>query len=320
MAITERSEPDRRLDQAARAAWLYYVKGKRQDDIAQELGISRQIVQRLIALALSENLISFQVRHPLAECIALADRLKERFDLHFCEVTLNEAGSVEDIPAVATAAAHYLDNLLSQKSPVTIAVGNGTAMRETVTRVTLADRPQHRCVSLMGNLTPNGRASRHDVVTKLAERINAQSYPLPMPLVAATVPERELLQAQLGYKTLRGLVDEANMLVMGSGNVGWQAGIHADGFITDPELAEAMHAGAVGEVLGGVIDQSGRFVEVSYFERLTSLMPAPGSRQPTLLVSSGQIRVPAIHAALTGRLANMLITDENTAKSVLAVS
>jgi DNA-binding transcriptional regulator LsrR (DeoR family) len=81
-----------------------------------------------------------------------------------------------------------------------------------------------------------------------------------------------------------------------------------------------MHAGAVGEVLGGVIDKSGRFVEVSYFERLTSLMPAPGSRQPTLLVSSGQIRVPAIHAALTGRLANMLITDENTAKSVLAVS
>ncbi|MCO6049248.1 sugar-binding transcriptional regulator [Mesorhizobium sp. RP14(2022)] len=319
MAISERGEADRRLDQAARAAWLYYVKSKRQDDIAQELGISRQVVQRLIALALSENLISFQVRHPLSECIALADRLKEKFGLQFCEVALNEAGNTEDIPAVATVAAHYLDNVLMQKAPVTIAVGNGTAMRETVMRISSADRPQHRCVSLMGNLTPNGRASRHDVVTKLAERINAQSYPLPMPLVAATVSEREILQAQLGYKTLRGLVDDANLLVMGSGNVGWQAGIHADGFITDPELAEAMDAGAVGEVLGGVIDKAGRFVEVSYIERLTSLMRAPNSRQPTLLVSSGQIRVPAIYAALTGKLANMLITDENTAKSILAV-
>lgn len=319
MAISERGEADRRLDQAARAAWLYYVKSKRQDDIAQELGISRQIVQRLIALALSENLISFQVRHPLSECIALADRLKEKFGLQFCEVALNEAGNTEDIPAVATVAAHYLDNVLMQKSPVTIAVGNGTAMRETVMRVSSAERPQHRCVSLMGNLTPNGRAGRHDVVTKLAERINAQSYPLPMPLVAATVSEREILQAQLGYKTLRGLVDEASLLVMGSGNVGWQAGIHADGFITDPELAEAMDAGAVGEVLGGVIDKAGQFVEVSYFERLTSLFRAPNSKQATLLVSSGQIRVPAIHAALTGKIANALITDENTAKSVLAV-
>jgi len=320
MAMSERSEADRRLDQAARAAWLYYVKNKRQDDIAQELGISRQIVQRLIALALSENLISFQVRHPLSECIALADRLKEKFDLQFCEVSLSEAGNIEDIAAVATVAAHYLDNLLMQRSPVTIAVGNGTAMRETVMRVSQAHRPQHRCVSLMGNLTPTGRAGRHDVVTKLAERIGAQSYPLPMPLVAATVSDREILQAQLGYKTLRRLVDEATLLVMGSGNVGWQAGIHADGFITDPELAEAMDAGAVGEVLGGVIDKVGRFVKASYVDRLTSLMPRNGSNQATLLVSSGQIRVPAIHAALTGRLANMLITDENTAKSVLAVS
>ncbi|WP_312795180.1 sugar-binding transcriptional regulator [Tianweitania sp.] len=319
MAVTERSEADRRLDQAARAAWLYYVKGKRQDDIAGDLGISRQIVQRLIALALSENLISFQVRHPLAECIALADQLKERFDLQFCEVSLSEAGSTEDIPSAATVAALYLDNLLTQKSPFTIAVGNGTAMRETVLRVGSMDRPQHRCVSLMGNLTPTGRASRHDVVTKLAERIGAQSYPLPMPLVTATTSDREILQAQLGYKTLRTLVDEANLLVMGSGNVGWQAGVHLDGFISDRELAEAMDAGAVGEILGGVIDKEGWFIETGYFDRLTSLLRSPDSKQTTLLVSSGEIRVPAIRAALTGKLANAFITDENTARAVLQI-
>ena len=42
---------DRKLDLAARAAWLYYVAGKRQDEIAAQLNVSRQAVQRLVSLA-----------------------------------------------------------------------------------------------------------------------------------------------------------------------------------------------------------------------------------------------------------------------------
>ncbi|WP_062015146.1 sugar-binding transcriptional regulator [Aureimonas sp. AU4] len=315
--MSDRIDADRKLDQAARAAWLYYAKSRRQDDIASELGISRQVVQRLIALALAENLVRFQVMHPLAECIELADRLKDRFGLHFCEVTLSEAANEEDMPAVATAAAIYLENLLMQKAPFVVAVGNGKAMQETVLRIGQMDRPQHKCVSLMGNLTLNGRAGRHDVVTKLAERIGAQSYPLPMPLVTASVRDRETLQAQVGYKTLQTLVDEANIRVIGSGNIGWQAGIHLDGFISDTELAHCMENGAVGEVLGGAINMSGELIRNGYVERLTSFHPQPSSRQPVLIVSSGMIRVPAIYAALTGKLANALITDEQTARGIL---
>ena len=37
-----------RLDDAARAGWLYYVAGNTQDQIAAKLGISRQSAQRLL--------------------------------------------------------------------------------------------------------------------------------------------------------------------------------------------------------------------------------------------------------------------------------
>ena len=40
---------DRRLDLAARAGWLYYVAGHRQEKIAEQLGVSRQTAQRLVA-------------------------------------------------------------------------------------------------------------------------------------------------------------------------------------------------------------------------------------------------------------------------------
>jgi DNA-binding transcriptional regulator LsrR (DeoR family) len=61
---------DRKLDQAAHAAWLYYIAGNTQEEIAAKLNVSRQAAQRLVALAVSEKLIKFRLDYPLRECIA----------------------------------------------------------------------------------------------------------------------------------------------------------------------------------------------------------------------------------------------------------
>ena len=64
-----------RLDEAARAGWLYYVAGNTQDEIARKLGISRQAAQRLVSLAISERLIKVRLDHPIARCMELAAAL-----------------------------------------------------------------------------------------------------------------------------------------------------------------------------------------------------------------------------------------------------
>ena len=46
----------RKLDDAARAGWLYYVGGNTQDEIAKKLNISRQSAQRMVALSVSQEL------------------------------------------------------------------------------------------------------------------------------------------------------------------------------------------------------------------------------------------------------------------------
>lgn len=315
----DKPEPlsDRKLDLAARAAWLYHAKGRRQDQIATELNVSRQVVQRLIVTAASEKLIRFQLVHPLANCIELAEELRDRFQLQVCEVAPAVGSGDDDLSTVASAAAFYLENLLSQRAPLTIGIGNGGALRETTSRIAPMSRPQHKCVSLMGNLTRQGRASHYDVVMRLAERVGAQCYPLPMPVVTNTVAEREVLQAQIGYQFFLSLIAEASVLIMGMGYMSWQAPLHLDGFITDQELAQAMEAGAVGELLGYGIDEHGQLIPGAYHERLTSFRPVAPATRPTVIVQSGAIRVPAIRAALRGRVANGLITDENTARRLL---
>jgi len=75
-----------RLDDAARAGWLYYVAGNTQDEIARKLGVSRQSAQRLVSLAVTERLVKVRLDHPIAKCMELSMRLKERFGLLGCEI------------------------------------------------------------------------------------------------------------------------------------------------------------------------------------------------------------------------------------------
>src|SRR3954453_15146106 len=75
-----------RLDEAARAGWLYFIAGHTQDEIARMLQISRASAQRLVSLCLAERLITFRLEHPIATCMELAARLKEAFKLAYCEV------------------------------------------------------------------------------------------------------------------------------------------------------------------------------------------------------------------------------------------
>src|SRR6202044_4101516 len=82
-----------RLDDAARAGWLYYVAGNTQDEIARKLGISRQTAQRLVSLAMSERLIKVRLDHPIARCMELSSALRQRYDLHLCEVSPSDPTS-----------------------------------------------------------------------------------------------------------------------------------------------------------------------------------------------------------------------------------
>ena len=94
-----------RLDDAARAGWLYYVAGNTQDEIARKRGVSRQSAQRLVSLAVSEKLIKFRLDHPIARCMELSAQLSHRFGLQSCEIVPSDPGAPESITGVAIAGA-----------------------------------------------------------------------------------------------------------------------------------------------------------------------------------------------------------------------
>jgi DNA-binding transcriptional regulator LsrR (DeoR family) len=93
--------------------------------------------------------------------------------------------------------------------------------------------------------------------------------------------------------------------------------VHVDGFVTREELFEMMRLGAVGEVTGWAYDGAGRLINGGTNRRLTSIPPQIPARATTIAAAIGQAKVPAIRAALVGRLVNGFITDEATARAIL---
>ena len=145
-----------KLDLAARAAWLYYIGGKTQDQIASTFNISRPAAQRLVALAVSEKLIKFRLDHPIAKCMDIAQTLAGRFGLAFCDIVPADPSQPEAHLGVAMSAATWLEQYAAQTAPVVPALGTGRTLRAPVAEVSSMNRPQHKIISRVGNMARDG--------------------------------------------------------------------------------------------------------------------------------------------------------------------
>ena len=307
-----------RLDDAARAGWLYFIAGHTQDEIARELKVSRATAQRLVSLCLSERLITFRLEHPIAACMDLAVQLTERFALRSCEVVPTNHASPTSVAGIAERAASLIEVTLRSEKPTILALGTGRAMRAAVEQVPPMDCPDHQLVSLVGNISPDGSATFFDTVARLADLTKARHYPMPLPVLMSSQAERDQMLKIGPVTRVRALAARADLRLIGIGQMDKKAQFHVDGFISREELLELMRLGAVGEVTGWAFDAAGSFIKRSSNLRLTSVPhPAPATRL-TVAAALGAAKVPAILAALKGRLINGLITDEATAKALLA--
>jgi DNA-binding transcriptional regulator LsrR (DeoR family) len=306
-----------RLDDAARAGWLYFIAGHTQDEIARMLQVSRASAQRLVSLCLAERLITFRLEHPIAACMELASRLKDLFHLAYCEVVPTDSAQPLTSAGIAERAAKILESTLRGDKPTIVALGTGRAVRAAVERVSPIDCPNHQIVSLVGNISTDGSASFFDTVGRLADRTRARHYPMPLPFLMSSQSERDQMLRIDPIARVRAVAAKADLRLVGIGQMDQSAQVHVDGFVSREELFEMMRLGAIGEVVGWAFDAEGHTIDGGTNQRLTSIPLQVPAQALTVGAALGRAKVAAIKAALKGRLINGLITDEATATAVL---
>lgn len=307
-----------RLDDAARAAWLYYVGGNTQDQVAVKLGVSRQVAQRLVSLAAEAGLVKIRIDHAIGSCLALADQLGRRYRLRLCEIVPTDPGAPESVSGVARAAAAEMERWLRRPDPVVMALGTGRTIRAVVGQMLHLDCPQHRAVSLAGTITPTGCDDQHAVIYAMSSRMTGRVFPLPLPTFATSRQERRMLHDMKLVKPVLALAEEADVAFVSIGSLAeGQSALRADGFIGLHEHEDLCRAGAVGEIVGWAFNASGRLLKSGLNTRVASA-PLPQPRRTLVVgVSLGAHKVLPLRAALSGGLINGLVTDEATARAIL---
>ncbi|HWL69555.1 MAG TPA: sugar-binding transcriptional regulator [Geminicoccus sp.] len=304
---------------ATRAAWLSFIGGLTQDEIASRLSMSRVKVNRLIAQAHREGLIRVFIEGTPQECVTLEDRLCRKFGLSGCFVApmLGEDERPLPVETLAVAGARVLHNALETGQARLIGVGHGRTLAAMADRLPRQQRDGVRFVSLLGSLTRNAAANPFDVIHRLCERTGAESYFLPVPFFADNGEDKAVLMAQRSVRHALDLGRQADLVIAGLGEVASGSFLVRTGMITAEELDELRRLGAVGEILGRFFDANGRLVDAEINARAIAIDLADLQGKEVVILAGGRSKPQAIRAILSTGLVTRLVTDEATAHAVI---
>lgn len=304
------------LDLATRAAWLSFIGGYTQSEIARRLHVSPAKAHRLIALAQDRGLVKVFIEGAPAECIAHEEALVRRFGLDNCIVAPaldGEKASEGEFASVGAAAARFLHRVLfGLESGALVGVGKGRSLAATIARLPSLKRPDLRFVSVSGSLTRKLSANPFDVVNRLVERTGGEGYYMPVPYLAASDSEKEVLLAQKSVQDMLSLARQAETVIIGIGSLEEDdAHIRQVGMIAAGEWEELKSLHAVGDIMGSFVDIEGHPVDspVNCHALGLGLEDLRGRR--VIAVVGGVAKGKAVVGALrTGIVTDLVLSEE----------
>jgi len=311
------------LQMMLRAARLYYEDGLTQQQVADELGVSRPQVSRLLTRAREEGIVRITIMDPFVTFTELETRLEETFGLRRAVVTAGEDLSAEGLSAMALrrriglAAAEYLRRSL--RDGMQAGMGWGRTLRAVISALKDERRAIIHVVSLiggMGQMSPSFQVN--DLARGLAEAFGGTWQALYAPAFVGDPQVREMLLQHPDVKMVMDAWGSLDIALVGIGHFALQrqSSMFFAEYMDDALLWELEQRNAVGDLCGRFFDIHGEqcILETGTIgmslEQLKALDHVVG-------IAGGEEKVAAILGALRGGYLNVLITDTATAQAVL---
>lgn len=313
--MEELSEPDL----MARAAWLYYEAGLTQEQTARRLGVTRARVNRLLQRARDTGVVTISVNTRDLGLLTVEETLRARYGLDTCIATVplgpEAQGFSQDaaLRLVGAAAARLLRDRLAADPRAIVGVGWGRTLAAFAQAFSGPPAPDVRIVSLMGSLTAKSAVNPFDVVQTLAQATQGEGYYLPVPFIADSPQDRDLLLSQRAVQAPLGLAQRAQVAFISLGELTEQSLLFQTGMIQPSALAALRAAGAVGDTNGIFFDHGGAPVDHPLNQRTVALGLDRLRQMETVLLSAGRHKLVATRALLSSGVIRGLVIDGDSA-------
>lgn len=300
---------------------FYYNEDLTQSQIAERLGITRQMVSRLLQRAKQEGLVQIQINSPATPLADLECRLEEKYGLSKAIVIKNDYISLDNMKQkLGLAAASYLCQQLTPG--LKIGVGWGTtlyAMAECFNKTNKSAYSDIKVIQLMGglnNITTNFLAQ--DIVRLIADCLGAQEFYLHAPCIVETQGVRDTFINEGIIKEVIDLYNDLDIVFIGVGIADEDALIVKCGSIEVEEINQLRKAGAIGEICLRYYNARGEFLNDGIMERVIGIsIEHLRKAGKVVAVGGGESKKEAILGVLKSGILNVLITDESVARYVV---
>jgi deoxyribonucleoside regulator len=312
-------DDENRLELLARIALLYYDEHKTQQEISDMTRIARSAISRMLDEAREKGVVQIKVNYPWRTVPALEQALQSEFDLKAARVLKRGDKSFpESLRGVGELAAEYFTEVLTDHS--VIGVSWGTLVQQAVQSLPKQSRPNCEVLQLVGGTgAEKGSAVGPLLTPALAERLDCACRLMNAPLITKSA---EMTRALMQEPVVRDALERSKEIDIALAGIGaLDLNIYNPyrlGYVTAKEVREMVSAGAVGDVCGYHFSIDGEILDIEMNERFVHVSLDVMRRIKRLIgVAGGLIKANAIYGALSGRLVNVLITDEAAAQEVL---
>lgn len=302
----------------ASAARRYYLDGRSKVEIAEELGLSRFKVARLLDSARASGMVRIEIGYPSGIDVELSGRLRDRYGLqHAVVVEGPEQDSAALRRQVGTAAAGLLREITSHVDVLGLAWARSvSAMTGALTRL-----PPIPIVQLTGALQPREALARPDpgdssieIVRDTARVSGGPAYFFYAPFILG---DADTARAMRRHPEVARAFEQVSSVTKAVVGIGLCEPGHSTVYdaVSRREQRALTELGVRAEISGVLIDSDGSPVPAPLTDRMIGVSAAQLRSIPEVIaIAYGTVKAPAVHASLNGGLVRSLVTHRSLAE------
>lgn len=308
---------DNKKRRLAEIAYMYYIDGMSQSEIAREYSISRSMVSTMLSEARAKGIVKIQIEDSDLYCLELQKKMEHVFGIKKIiivpRLSKNETNLLYQL---ADSCIDYLNQIIEDN--MTIAVSWGRTLYQIANRIRSKGKSNLTISPLVGGIGNEMNMYHSNVICDImANNLGGNSLGLYAPVFVSSKEVKDVIFKDKSINKVIETSRKAHIAIVSIGNI-LSSVMREIGTLSEEDVSKLLELEAIGDINTIFIDKNGKVVESHLSERTIALTIEELKRIPKIIAVAGGVeKTEAIHAALKGKLMDVLVTDEEVAKEIL---
>jgi DNA-binding transcriptional regulator LsrR (DeoR family) len=313
---------DPNISKLADVARAYYLENRTQSEISNSMGISRSQVSRYLTKARKVGIVQTRIISLDEQVTDLAQKISLRYpklrDVIVAPVFNSDPEIVRSI--IGRYGANYLKQ--SVQPGQKLALGCGRTLRALVSSIPNHVIPDVVIVQAMGNLGHEAhQIDYNEIARDAADTFGGRLIYMSAPAIlgSGSGSAKNFISNNPMLAEALKQAKSADIFVVGLGSMESDLVYTRFGLIKEEEFAD-LRGQVVGDICGRFFDTNGTEKPTAFTDRLVGVELTDIQNAPISIgIAGGPDKVAPILGAIRGNYINVLISDEQTVHSILAL-